>query len=502
MDAAVALSLADEAATRLFGTDLAAALLPGDVVALEGDLGAGKTTLARALIRALAADPALEVPSPTYTLVQRYETRPPVHHFDLYRLSAPDELDELGLAEAVAEGIVLVEWPERAAGRMPESAVTVAVTDAGAGRGVRIAGPEPVMERIRRSLAIRAFLAESGHPEAERRHLVGDASSRAYETIEDADEVPRILMNAPRRPDGPPIRNGMPYSRIAHLAESVTPFVALAGGLRRAGFAAPDVFAQDLDGGLLLIEHLGAERFVPDGGAPDAARYAAAAELLAALHRMPWPRSFEAAPGIRHRVPAYDREAMMIETGLLADWYIPFVLERPADAGERAAWRQAWETVLDGLDGAETSLVLRDYHSPNLIWRGDREGTDRIGVIDFQDAVIGPSAYDVASLAMDARVDMSEAMERATVEAYCAARAGSGPFDRAGFARDYAVMAAQRNAKILGIFVRLDRRDGKPHYLRHLPRIRAYLGRALRHPALGPVREFAESRGLLGRTDG
>src|SRR4029453_1046105 len=129
-------------------------------------------------------------------------------------------------------------------------------------------------------------------------------------------------------------------------------------------------------------------------------------------------------------------------------------------------------------------LVLRDYHSPNIIWRAQRRGADRLGLIYFQDALIGPSAYDVASLGMDARVTVPEEIERRVVEAYVRARSAAGPFDRAAFELAYATMAAQRNSKILGIFVRLHRRDGKPAYLKHLPRIRAYLRRALAHPAL------------------
>jgi aminoglycoside/choline kinase family phosphotransferase len=189
-------------------------------------------------------------------------------------------------------------------------------------------------------------------------------------------------------------------------------------------------------------------------------------------------------------MPDYDRGAMMIEVELYLDWYLPAAADAPAAGTGRAAFISAWNTVLDRLAEAETGLVLRDFHSPNIIWRGERHGMDRLGVIDFQDALIGPTAYDVASLALDARVTIEPHLEEAIVEAYCRAREGAGPFDRARFEQAYAIMAAQRNSKLLGIFVRLDRRDGKPHYLKHLPRIRDYMARALRHPALAPVRGF------------
>ncbi|MCO5155409.1 MAG: tRNA (adenosine(37)-N6)-threonylcarbamoyltransferase complex ATPase subunit type 1 TsaE [Aquamicrobium sp.] len=498
----VRVHLADEDATSRLGEDIAAILRPGDALLLSGDLGMGKTTLARAVIRALAGDPALDVPSPTFTMVQSYPGRVPVHHFDLYRLAAPDELEELGLAEALGEGAVLVEWPERAEGALPAGAARLVLSEAGDGRDAEITGPAAFLARLSRSLAIRAFLDGAGLPGAARRFLTGDASARAYETVSLPGRPAVILMDAPRRPDGPPIRDGLPYSRIAHLAESVTPFVAIAGALRAEGFCAPEIYAADLDRGLLLVENLGAEGVLDGDGSPVPERYIAAAELLAEMHARDWPRRIDVASGIVHEVPPYDRRALAIETELLTDWYLPHVSGRPVDKGTvdeaaRAAYGAAWAGVFDLLEDAEKTLVLRDYHSPNLIWRADREGRDRVGLIDFQDAVIGPAAYDVASLAMDARVDIPPELERSLVEAYCAARAAQGGFDRAGFDVAYAAMAAQRNSKILGIFVRLNLRDGKPGYMRHLPRIRDYLSRALAHPALGELRAFYAGAGIL-----
>ncbi len=488
------LALADEDASRRLGEDIAAILAPGDAVLLSGDLGMGKTTLARAIVRALAGDDDLDVPSPTFTLVQHYDGRVPVRHFDLYRIASAEELEELGLAEALADGAALVEWPERAADALPADAVTVALSEEGAGRAVAVSGPPAFMDRLGRSLAIRAFLDASGFGAAARRFLTGDASARAYETVSLTGRDPVILMDSPRRPDGPPIRDGKPYSRIAHLAESVTPFVAIAKALREAGFCAPGIHAMDLEQGLLLVENLGSEGILDADRRPIAGRYAAAAELLAEMHAKKWPRRIAVAEGVVHDVPAYDRGALAIETGLLIDWYLPHASGRPVDEEVRAAYAGAWAQAFDLLEGAEQTLVLRDYHSPNLIWRAGRRGRDRLGLIDFQDAVIGPAAYDVASLAMDARVDVSPELERAVIDAYCTARSG---FDREAFEAAYAVMAAQRNSKILGIFVRLKERDGKPGYMAHLPRIRDYLSRALAHPALAGLRGFYARAGIL-----
>ncbi|WP_217576328.1 tRNA (adenosine(37)-N6)-threonylcarbamoyltransferase complex ATPase subunit type 1 TsaE [Mesorhizobium sp. GbtcB19] len=489
--------LADEAATARLGEDLAMALRGGDAIALKGDLGAGKSTLARALIRALADDANLEVPSPTFTLVQSYETRVPVHHFDLYRLSAPDELDELGLDDALSQGTALVEWPERAGDRLPTSALWVDLAEHGEGRVARLSGQGPVFERVARSLAMRDFLASAGWGEASRRHFVGDASARSYEIVALPGQAPRVLMNSPRLVLGPPVRDGKPYAVIAHTAQSVAAFVAIDRALLAAGVSVPVIHAQNLDQGFLLIEHLGSEGFLSGDGQPIAERYEAAAELLAMMHGKEWPARMAAAPGVFHDVPPFDREAMLIEADLLVDWYVPWITGEQPDSELRAGYHRVWNELLDRLAGSEYTLTLRDFHSPNIIWRAERSGLDRLGIVDVQDALIGPAAYDVASLAMDARVTVSPEIERRTVAAYVAARRATGAFDEAGFAEAYAIMAAQRNSKILGIFVRLEKRDGKPYYLKHLPRIRDYLRRALAHPALAGLKEFYMAHGLL-----
>jgi N-acetylmuramate 1-kinase len=490
------LILNGEEATIRLGADLARAAKAGDLILLDGDLGAGKSTLARAFLRGLYNNPDLEVPSPTYTLVQHYDGPVPALHTDLYRTHSASEADELGLNETLETGIVLVEWPERAPHLSGDATLMVQLTGIGDKRRVALSANPSATDRFARTLAIRDFLTLHGHKKSSRKLLSGDASTRSYETIHNGKTAPLILMNAPKMPDGPPIRDGLPYSRIAHLAESVTPFVAIDSALIAAGFRAPAIYAHDLDQGLLLIEDLGRDTILDDQGRPIAARYQASAALLADFHRVDWSKTLPIAPDVSHDVPAYSRRALLIETELFTDWYWPEIKGEPASESAKSEWRTAWNAVLDSLEGTEQSLVLRDYHSPNIIWREDKTGTDRIGLIDFQDAVFGPSAYDVASLARDARVDISPELEAAIVAAYVARRMALGNFDRAGFEAAFAIMAAQRNAKILGIFHRLNRRDGKPAYLKHLPRIEAYFGRSLNDAAMAPVAEVLKRHGF------
>jgi tRNA threonylcarbamoyl adenosine modification protein YjeE len=486
------LSLPNEEATRRFAIDIAAALEPGDLVTLSGDLGAGKTTFARALIRYLAADDAIDVPSPTFTLVQSYElSRFPLVHADFYRLSGAAELAELGLDDLPERAVVLLEWPDRAAGFLPPDRLDITFTLAPEldphARNVRVVGYGEFGASVERMVQVRAFLAESGFGDALRWRMVGDASTRIFERLR-LDDQTVVLMNAPRRPDGPAVRDGKPYSAIAHLAEDILPYVAIANALRDRNLSAPAIIHADLERGFVIMEDLGNELIVEgDPPAPIEARYEAAVDLLVSLHRRKLPDSLSVAPHLDYRLRHYDLGAFLIEAELLLDWYLPRTGSSPAGS-VRDEFIALWEAALEPAIAAPATWVLRDYHSPNLLWLAERESVARIGVLDFQDTLIGPPAYDVASLLQDARVDVPEDMEVALLGRYVnARRADDRRFDAAVFAMLYATLAAQRATKILGIFARLDRRDGKPQYLRHVPRLLGYLRRSLSHPALEPL---------------
>ena len=188
--------LADDAATRAFGEDLALTVRPGDCLALSGDLGAGKSALCRALIRGIANDDTFEVPSPTFTLVQSYDLRIPVSHFDLYRLGDESELAELGLEEALEKGVALIEWPDRAGSLLPKHATRISITHEGAGRRLELDSDVPrFTERFKRVRAMRDFLDARGYPNASRRFLIGDSSFRAYERLKTEDGRPFVLMD-------------------------------------------------------------------------------------------------------------------------------------------------------------------------------------------------------------------------------------------------------------------------------------------------------------------
>ena len=495
---AFALDLSNEAASRLLAEDIAIILRTGDMVALSGDLGAGKTTLARAMLRYLADDDELEVPSPTYTLVQSYETRPKATHFDLYRIAMEEELTELGFEEAAETGIVLVEWPERS--RLVEQETNISLhldTIPAGGRRLVVRAAAESARRLSRSMAIRRFLETTGHGAARRRPFPADASARRYERIATPDGVALVLMDSPRLQRGPVVRDGQTYAEIAHIAQDVLPFVAIGEMLHDAGFSVPQIHSADLEDGFVLLEDLGSGRIVDAEGRPIPDRYEAAAQCLATLHSKEIVADLQTREGPAFRIPDFDRAAMAIEIDLLPTWFLPCLTGRAASEGEREIFEAVWGRLFDAIEGSEKRLVLRDLHSPNILWQEDREACRRLGLLDFQDAMIGPGAYDLASLAQDARADVSPELEARIVSAYRAARADEPGFDAFAFEECYAVMAAQRATKILGIFVRLAERDGKPQYLRHIPRLQAYLKRTLDHPTLDGLKALYEDWNIL-----
>ena len=492
------IELADEDATQALAREVLHWLAPGDLITLSGDLGAGKTTFARSLIRHMTRNLGLEVPSPTFTLMQVYESGPyPIVHADLYRIVQPEELAELGWDEAAEGALVLVEWPERAGDLLKADRLDVcfhmdASRDAGY-RSVTLTGVGTFARRLELAHGIHDLLKRAGWDAASRVFMQGDASTRAYERLVRETGETAVLMISPPRADGPAIRFGKPYSAIARLAENIRPFVAIGEGLRARGFSAPQVYACDLDRGLAVLEDLGSESFV-SGDAILIERYGEAVAVLAKLHQMNLPETLPVTAEETYTIPPYDLDALSIEIELVLDWYAPHVARVALASSAKATFVNLWQQVLRDVVAARQTWTLRDFHSPNLIWLPQRQSVARVGIIDFQDCVLGHPAYDVVSLLQDVRVTVPNDVELKLLGHYALMRReGDAAFDMAAFARAYAVLGAQRATKILGIFARLSKRDHKPQYLGHLPRVRKYLTKGLAHPVMTDIRAWYKS---------
>lgn len=345
------------------------------------------------------------------------------------------------------------------------------------------------------------FLARAGWGAAARQPLKGDASSRSYTRL-DHNGLRAILMDQPPGaetaacpPDATPeARAQLGYNALARLAgPDVRPFAAIATHLRGLGLSAPEILAADTRNGFLLLEDLGDDLFARAIAAGEEALplYAQAIDVLGALHRRPAPHSLSfgeawSAPFLR-----YDAPAMLAETELLLDWFFPAALDVVPSAEQRAEWRGLWLAALAPALATPDVMVLRDYHAANLLWLPARAGVRRVGLLDFQDGLKGPAAYDLISLTEDARRDVAPELAAAMTERYVALRRTEDPaFDGDAFRASAAVLAAQRNVKIVGIFTRLWKRDGKPRYPGYHPRLWRYLARDLSHPALGALKRW------------
>lgn len=492
------IGLPDEAATEALAGRVADWLRAGDLVTLSGDLGAGKTTFARALIRRLTDRPALEVPSPTFTLMQSYQgTAFPIVHADLYRIESASDLTELGWDDAAAGALVLVEWADRLGPRLDHDRLDIAFALPADGgddrRDVVMMGHGRFAARLKDAKSVDELLLRAGFAGAARRFLTGDASTRAYERLTRPDGGTGILMISPPRADAPVARYGKPYHLIARLAADIRPFVAIDKALRAQGVSAPRIDAHDLSAGLAVLEDLGDQPCV-DARGPIPERYREAVVVLARLHVADLPHSVPLDGEAPYEIPTYDLGALLIEVELLIDWYAPQIAKTAVSADARAAFLAIYAGLLDPILSEPVTWCLRDFHSPNLIWLPDRNAHERIGVVDFQDCVLGHPAYDLASLLQDARVTVPDPLELNLLGHYAQLRRATDPgFDMASLVRAYAVLGVQRATKILGIFARLDKRDRKPQYLAHLPRMESYLVKGLAHPALADLKTWFET---------
>jgi len=340
------------------------------------------------------------------------------------------------------------------------------------------------------------FLAGAGWDKYCVNPLAQDASARSYFRLT-RDNSSAILMQAPTNtksetcPDyaDEKQRKQLGYAAEARLADNdCGAFVCIANQLTIRGFSAPHVLAADIKSGLILLEDLGKQSFFdilqnqPEQEEPI---YKAATSMLAALTRCSFSKEF-IYQNQKWPVLPYDKQALLAETDLLIKWYLPF-LGIDLSKQQAAQLQGAWGKVLDPVMQTAPVLVLRDFHAQNLIWMQKREGVANIGLLDFQDAVFGHAAYDLVSLLQDARRDVTASLEQPMISRFIIAAKISDP---EGFRTAYHILGAQRAAKILGIFVRLAKRDGKQHYLDLLPRVERHFIQNLKNPVLQPIAEI------------
>lgn len=316
-----------------------------------------------------------------------------------------------------------------------------------------------------RNAAIYAFLAAHGWGDATRAPLAGDASFRRYERVSRNCGEHVVLMDAP-----PP-------------QEDVRPFVIIARHLVSLGLSAPQILAADAALGFLLLEDLGDNTYTRllCNEHDERALYELATDALIHLHQTP------TAKVIPEGVVRYSEDRLLEEVDRLNSWYLPMVGVPPVTSDTRANYLDLWRRLLPAAWAVPSSLVLFDYHVDNLLLLEDRAGVAACGLLDFQDAVDGPVTYDLMSLLEDARRDVDPTLIADMKARY---RAAFPAITEEDFNASWAVMAAQRHMRVIGTFARLKVRDGKPHYLEHMPRLWRYMDACLTHPVLAPLNDW------------
>ena len=452
MAAALLTLTGDAALTAAFARALAPELGAGDTVLLEGPVGAGKSHFARALIRARLANPAEDVPSPTFTLVQTYDGTPAIWHADLYRLTDAAEIDELGLTDAMDDSIALIEWPDRM-DPVPGALTLRLSNDPDPDlRRIQIIGEPALWTRAVRAAQRAIFAHQAGWADAQVAFLAGDASARRHFRLIREDRA-AVLMDAD--------------------ADTLKPYLTMTDWLRERGFDAPQVLAADPVTGLALIEDFGDAQLARVIEADPAQALPLLDRIAAMLARL---ASFPPAPGIL----ALDGPEMARQVGMFAEYY-PQAAGADADAIDAAQQIAPTIARLHAQLCADLPPVtsLRDFHAENLILTPD----NRLGLLDFQDAVATHPGYDLVSVLHDARRSLPAEVEEAAITRFLT-DTGLDP-DR--FHAAFALLGAQRNLRIMGIFTRLCIRDGKPRYLNFMPHTWALIARETAHPALADL---------------
>jgi aminoglycoside/choline kinase family phosphotransferase len=344
----------------------------------------------------------------------------------------------------------------------------------------------------------RAFLTAAGLAEARTEQMPGDASTRSYIRLHRAGAAPLILMDAPKTSESAPCapdaspqqRQAAGYNALARLAACrVDAFVGADLYLRALGLSAPEIVAFDVESGFAVIEDLGQGLFARriEAGEPPAPFYDAAIDLLVRLHAAPTPTTLPVPGHAPWPLLTYDALALKTATDLLPAWLPKLAPDLTFSDAALDAWDALWAPIRARGEASASVFTHRDYHAENLIWLDEREGLAKVGLLDFQDAVLAHPAWDLLSLLQDARRDVAPELEAAMLERYLSADL---QHDRATFLSDYAALATLNNVRIVGIFARLIVRDGKPRYRAFLPRMWRLLDRNLAHPDLAELKAW------------
>tara|TARA_Y100000590_G_scaffold470226_1_gene662894 strand:- start:7136 stop:8611 length:1476 start_codon:yes stop_codon:yes gene_type:complete len=461
--------------TKIFIENLCQIIELNDVIILNGKIGSGKTTLARHIINRILQIDISEIVSPTFNLYQVYENNnQKIHHYDFYRIENDIDLHEIDLAESFDEGITIIEWADKYKNYLPDSYLEIEISEIDEGRVYKLRGCGTFKDRINKHNSLVHFLSNYKKPINKVEKIRGDASKRVYKRLyTQEDSLILMVYDKKEKKENP-----------SKLSTQIHDYVSICKYLREINVRAPKIYAVDYENQFLVQEDFGdlkySDIFIKEGFRK---LYEPAIDTLINITKNKCPTNIKTDEAI-YKFEEYDKKTYLNEVNIFIDWYWPYVKGSICNAHVKSEFTEIWENLLDKLS-EESSLVLRDFHSPNLIFQPDGKGAEKCGIIDFQDALIGHPLYDLVSLAQDARITIKLDQELFIIDYYMKDfNFKKYQLNKHEFINQYNILGAQRALKILGVFARLSMSYQKHEYLIHIPRILDYINRNMGNESL------------------
>lgn len=453
-----------------FVKELSVMLKPGDVIALNGQIGSGKTTFAKLLINSLTETPLDEISSPTFNLYQTYESGAlEIAHYDFYRIESEIELSEIDLSDSFENKICIIEWADKYSKILPEDRIEILIECQDVDRIYKVKPLGKCREILDNLNKIKNFLNDLDINFTRLEKLPGDASKRKYFRVTGLKDN-MILMDATQEND---------TRSKTGLSQGIDDFIIIGEYLDSINVRVPKLIARNKTDALLLEEDLGERCYLTAVNRESYKKlYKPAIETLIHISNIKHPKNISINANA-HYMRDFDLDIYLNEAEIFIDYYWPFVNGKICSEDQKQEFIHIMKKAYSDLTNDKT-LMLRDFHSPNLLFLENEKGYKKCAIIDFQDALLGHPLYDLVSLTNDARLTINEDHEKYLIELYKADfRFNDYQFDKLSFMEQYHILGVQRSIKILGIFARLAILENNHTYLSHMPRIINYIKRIM-----------------------
>ncbi|MDG2187302.1 MAG: tRNA (adenosine(37)-N6)-threonylcarbamoyltransferase complex ATPase subunit type 1 TsaE [Hyphomicrobiales bacterium] len=455
----------------------------GDIIALIGEIGSGKTTLSKFLINQLTSIEINQINSPTFNLYQSYnKNNVLVNHYDFYRIEKYQDLDEIDLEDSYKNGITIIEWADKYINALTQDYIEIHLTEKLSYREYKITPKGKLRKRIKNINSLDNFLKKTNLKINKLEDIYGDASKRKYCRLHLEDKTLILMDSSQEKKKINPTK----------LSTSISDYIHICKYLEKINIRVPELFYTDIKREYLIEEDFGDLKYSHIISKENFKElYQPAIDTLLHISEIHHPNNLE-VNGKTYDIPEYDKKIYLNEVEIFIKFYWPFIKGTICTSAIEKEFMDIWNELLIKIS-SDKSLVLRDFHSPNLMLLKDEENHKKCGVIDFQDALLGHPIYDLVSLCQDARITISEEEETFLIETYKSKfNFNNYQFDRSNFIDHYCILGTQRSMKILGIFARLSILDSRNDYLVHMPRVINYIKRNMQNSNLSDLSKWLD----------